>query len=255
MIEKAVVFSENRGSTRLIWLNRPAKRNAIDVELRVLLAEQLEAAMADAAVRAVVLVGVGGTFSSGGDISTMTRLAPDLARPRAEAAQRVIRAIWSGGAPVVAAVEGAAYGAGISLAMACDYLVAAADARFSTAFMGVGLAGDMGVFGSLPARVGIQAAKRLMLAPRVLNGQEAASLGIADEVTEPGAALEVALERAAAISEAPPLAVAAMKRLLGVPLDLLDREVVEQVTLFDSEDFGEGIAAFVHKRKPTFLGR
>jgi 2-(1,2-epoxy-1,2-dihydrophenyl)acetyl-CoA isomerase len=239
----------------MIWLNRPAKRNAIDMELRVLLAEQLELAMLDQSVRVIVLTGAGGTFSSGGDVSTMQRTGPEQAAPRAEATQRVVRAIWSGAKPVIAAVEGAAYGAGLSLAIACDLVVAAEDARFSTAFMGVGLAGDMGVFGSLPARVGRQLAKRLMLVPRVLSGTEAGDLGLVDQVVGSGVAFDTALELADSIGAAPPLAIAAMKRLLGVPISLLDREAAEQVVLFDTEDFGEGAAAFATKRKPTFRGR
>lgn len=250
-----VVRAENRDRTRVLWLNRPAKRNAIDMALRVLLAEQLELAMADDAVRVIVLVGAGGTFSSGGDISTMQRMGPDEAAPRAEATQRVIRAIWSGSKPVISAVEGSAYGAGLSLAIACDLVVAADDARFSTAFMGVGLAGDMGVFGSLPARVGSQQARRLMLLPRVLSGTEAGAMGMVDRVVGSGSALDVALELAVSIGDAPPLAIAAMKRLLGVPIELLDREAAEQVALFGTEDFGEGAAAFEARRKPTFRGR
>src|ERR1041385_6429155 len=136
-----IVLAEDQGAVRVLTLNRPRKPNAIDPALRVVLAEMLESAMADDTVRAIVLTGSGGTFCSGGDISTMRRQSPEETRPRAEAAQRVIRAIWDGPTPVVAAVEGFAYGAGAALALACDRVVAATDASFSTAFTGVGLAG------------------------------------------------------------------------------------------------------------------
>src|SRR5438067_9321288 len=142
MIVTDCVLTQDRDDIRTITLNRPDKRNAIDLELRVVLAEALEAAMGDTSVRVVVLTGGAGTFCSGGDISTMRRQPADETVPRAQAAQRVIRAIWRGPKPVIAAVEGYAFGAGTALAIACDRVVAASDSTFSTTFTGVGLAGD-----------------------------------------------------------------------------------------------------------------
>ncbi|MGH3804804.1 MAG: enoyl-CoA hydratase/isomerase family protein, partial [Pseudonocardiaceae bacterium] len=206
-----------------------------------------------------VLTGAGGSFCSGGDISTMERQEPAKTVPRAQAAQRVIRAIWTGGKPVIAAVEGAAFGAGVSLAMACDRVVAGEDAVLSTAFTGVGLAGDMGIFSSLPARVGPATARQLMLLPRRLSGVEARALGMVDETVTAGTALECALADADLIAAAPPLAIREMKQLwngwAGPPLDMLDWEVQAQARLFDTDDFAEGIAAFGEKRRPAFIGR
>ena len=253
------VFAEDRGAIRVVWLNRPETRNAIDMPLRIALAEQIEAAMGDRSVRAIVLTGAGGTFCSGGDIKNMRRQDAASTIPRAQAAQRIVRAIWNGPTPTIAAVEGAAFGAGISLAMACDLVVAAEDARFSTAFMGVGLAGDMGVYASLPARVGSQAAKRLMLSPRTLSGTDAAACGIADILAPAGRALDRAIEEAERIATAAPLALAEMKAMFraGVadPEGVLEREVTAQARLFDTEDFDEGARAFREKRPPRFAGR
>src|SRR6202012_1579286 len=97
------------------------------------------------------VTGAGPIFSSGGDISTMQRMPAERALERVHLAQRVIRAIWATPKPVLAAVEGAAYGAGAALAAACDRVVAARDATFATTFTNIGLAGDMGAFVSLPA--------------------------------------------------------------------------------------------------------
>lgn len=253
-----VVLVEDRDAVRVVTLNRPHRRNAIDLPLRYALAERLEEAMTDSSVRVVVLTGAGQAFCSGGDISTMARQTEDETRPRAQAAQRVVRAIWHGPKPVIAAVEGTAFGAGVSLAMACDRVVVSADAVFSTAFTGVGLAGDMGIFASLPARVGVARAKQLMLLPRKLSGTEAGVLGMADSVVAPGTALSSALTDAQAMTKAPPLAVREMKALFGRwpsdPTAMLDHEVDAQARLFDTEDFAEGVAAFHERRAPVFRG-
>ena len=253
------VLTEDRGPVRVVTLNRPERRNAIDLVLRAELGDALQAASDDADVRVVVLTGAGGTFCSGGDISTMRRMGPDETVPRAEAAQRVIRAIWGSEKPVLAAVEGAAFGAGVSLAAACDRVVASEEAVFGTAFTGVGLAGDMGLFSSLPARVGPAVARQLMLLPRRLSGIQARELGLVDETVSAGTALERALADAEQIATAPPLALREMKylwrRWASDPYEVLDLEVEAQSRLFDTADFAEGIDAFHGKRKPQFRGR
>lgn len=254
-----VVLAERAGSIQIITLNRPQVRNAIDMPLRLALADALEAAQADDEVRGIVLTGAGKGFCSGGDISTMTTMPESEALPRTQAAQRIPELMWTGSKAVVAAVEGAAFGAGLSLALACDRVVAASDARFGTAFASVGLAGDMGIFATLAHRVGRARSRQLMLMPEVLSAEQAFRDGLVDRLTEPGAALHEAIADAERIATLPPLALAAMKRLwrsAGVPpLQMLDLELAEQVALFGTEDFGEGAEAYRSKRRPEFRGR
>ena len=249
------VLSSDHGQVRLLTLNRPHRRNAIDLPLRYALADALEGAMADQGVRVVVLTGQGASFCSGGDITTMTRLSEAAARDRVEAAQRVVRAIWTGPKPEIAAVEGAAAGAGAALALACDRVVAARGARFSFTFSRVGLAGDLGVYASLPDRMGAARAQQLLMFGTVVTGADLLTTGLADALTEDGSACQRALEDAGTLAAAAPLALRAMKRLLRPDWpDVLDREVAAQASLFGTADFAEGVAAFLEHRPARFTG-
>lgn len=248
------VLVEDRGAVRLVTLNRPERKNAIDLPLRYALADALEAADAEASVRAIVLTGADGAFCSGGDISTMARAPRNETTARANAAQRVVRAIWGTPKPVVAAVEGPAFGAGAALALACDRVVAAEDAVFATTFTGVGLAGDMGIFASLPARIGAPRARQMLMLGTRVRTVEAPEL--VDRLVAPGEALAAALEDADRLAAGPPLALGVIKQMLNGeprhPLAVLDLEIRNQTMLWDSDDFAEGVAAFAEKRRPVF---
>ena len=251
------VRTEKIGAVAVVTLNRPDKLNAIDIPLRLALADAIEAADADAGVRAIVLTGAGRAFCSGGDIASMQRMGQQEALERADLAQRVIRAIWSTGKPVVAAVEGAAFGAGTALAAACDRVVAARDARFATTFTKVGLAGDMGAYVSLPTRGGIARARQMLLLPSTIGAEEALEIGLVDAVVDTGTARQAALADATRLAAGPAQAYAVIKSLLAEapalsPFAMLDREAAEQATLFGSDDFVEGITAFREKRPAVF---
>src|SRR5262249_30801296 len=152
---------------------------------------------------------------SGGDIATMQRMPAERALDRVHLAQRVIRAIWNTPKPVLAAVEGSAYGAGTALAAACDRVVAARDAKFATTFTNVGLAGDMGTFVSLPARVGAARTRQMLMLPTSITAQEARTMGLIDAIAEPGQALESARRDARQLVAGPSRAYGVIKALLA----------------------------------------
>src|ERR1700739_5004399 len=183
------ILIDDDAAVRTVTLNRPQKRNAIDIELRIALAEAIESADRNPDIRVIIVTGAGSVFSSGGDISTMHRMPAERALERIELAQRVIRAIWNTPKPVLAAVEGSAYGAGVALAAACDRVGAARDAALAATLTNVGLAGDMGASVSLPARVGVARARQMLMLPTPINAQEALDMGLIDAVVEPGRGL------------------------------------------------------------------
>ena len=251
------VLIDDDAAVRTVTLHRPEKRNAIDIPLRIALAEAIESGDADPAIRVIILTGAGPVFSSGGDISTMQRMPAERALDRIHMAQRVIRAIWKTPKPVLAAVEGSAYGAGTALAAACDRVVAARDATFATTFTNIGLAGDMGAFVSLPARIGAARTRQMLLLPEPISAAGAFELGLVDAVVEPGHALESARCDARRLAAGPQRAYGVIKALLANPgsidpLELLEREARCQSELFDTDDFAEGVAAFKEKRRPVF---
>lgn len=253
-----VEVRESGDGVRVIALDRPEQRNALDLELRVVFAEQIEAAIADPAVRAIVLTGNGGYFCAGGDTSSMGRRSEAESRPRLESAQRVVRAVLNAPQPVLAAVEGFAVGLGLGLALACDRVVAARDARFLTGFSRLGLTGDGGIYWSLPRRVGPARARQLLLLGTDVRGEEALALGLVDVLAEPGAALADALRDAQKLAAGPPLALRAIKALTyDLPPTAeaaLAAEIEANVRMFDTADFEEGLTAMREKRPARFTG-
>jgi len=243
------------GSTAVLTLDYPARRNALAMPMRVALLAALNAIEADRTVRAIVLTGAGGMFCAGGDISGMD--AADLAagRERFRVAHAVVRLLVQGSKPVVAAVEGACVGAGLALALCCDTIVAAADARFMAGFGAIGLVGDFGLLHTLPARVGQGRARQMLLYGERTDAVAAHAMGLVDHVVPPGTALAAALDRAGRLAVAAPLPIALTKQWLGRGLDaVLTWERDTQAALFQTADHREGRAAFLGKRPPDFTG-
>ena len=245
------------GPVAIVTLNEPERRNPLALDGAQLLVDCLGRAM-DGEARAVVVTGAGGNFCAGGDIRGMANSEMMAGRERLALLHRIIRLLVTGRKPVLAAVEGAAFGAGVSLALATDHVIAAKDARFCASFNRVGLMADLGLLYTLPLRVGHGKARELLLFGDVIDAPEALRIGLVDRVVEPGKALASAIERATLLAAGPPLAMAFTKAALArapAPLEqMLQIELDGQTLLRSTADHAEGQKAFFEKRMPQFKG-
>jgi 2-(1,2-epoxy-1,2-dihydrophenyl)acetyl-CoA isomerase len=251
-----ILLTEQDGATLVLTLNYTARRNALSMPLRAALIAAIDAAEGDASVRAIVLTGAGGHFCAGGDISGMN--AADLAagRERFRVTHRLVTQMIHCAKPIIAAVEGYAVGAGLSLALCCDTVVAAESARFATGFGRIGLIADLALNHTLPQRIGMGRARQMLLYGEQIDAATAERIGLSDHIVPTGGALDKARERARVLAESAPLPIALTKRLLAEGLDAaLAQERDLQSTLFLTEDHREGREAFLAKRKPVFRGK
>lgn len=243
------------GATVILTLDYPERRNALAMPMRERLAAAFDRIEADAAVRAVIVTGRGGTFCAGGDVSGMDAATLAAGRERFRTTHRLVRLTAHCGKPVIAAVEGWCVGAGLSLACLCDTIVAAEDARFMAGFGKLGLVADLGLLHTLPLRIGQGRARQVLLYGEAVGAREAERFGLVDRLMPPGGALDAALALARTLHGAAPMALALTKQFLAQGLDAaLDWEREAQSALFLTADHAEGKAAFLAKRPPRFSG-
>jgi enoyl-CoA hydratase/carnithine racemase len=245
----------------ILRLDTPARFNAISLEMREALIAALQRRFLDQDCSAIVITGAGGNFSAGGDMKA-ERPAPELAaraiRHKLSRLQEMVRLVCAGPKPVVAAVQGKAFGAGMSLALACDSVIAADDAQFGAVFGKVGLLPDAGILYTLPRRVGAARAQHLMLSARIVEAPEARQIGLADAVVPVADLLTHACAEAQRLATIAPLSFAAIKSLgsggCATLEDAFAEEMRLQPLLAMSQDNTEARAAFAEKRKPQFRG-
>ena len=257
MSEASALLAESRGAVTLLTLNRPERLNSLDAELLVRLRSALEAARDDPGVRAVVITGAGRGFSAGADLTA--GIGRDVRTALARFYAPVVRGIVEMETPVIAAINGVAAGAGLSLALACDMRVAARTARLIQAFVRIGLIPDAGGTYFLPRLVGLGRAMEMTMLGDDLSAEEAARVGLVNRVVDDARCVDEALELGRRLAEGP-RSIGFIKRALrmSVESDLaaqLQHEEDLQGLAFATEDFVEGVTAFHEKRRSRFAGR
>ena len=255
----AEVESSRDGAVLTITLNRPDVLNAFTAEMhRQLLGAFKEAR--DAEVRAVVVTGAGRGFCVGQDLNEFAEAAGDIAARLRTSYHPTIKAVRELEKPVLAAVNGPAAGAGLSFACACDHRIAAESATFVPAFINIGLVPDSGGTFFVTRLLGSARAFEWMTSGRRVSAQEALGLGLVSEVVPDERLAERAAERAAELASLPTRGIAYSKRLF----DSADRATLEeqleleaqlQAAATRTDDFREGVDAFLQKREPQFKGR
>jgi 2-(1,2-epoxy-1,2-dihydrophenyl)acetyl-CoA isomerase len=248
----------------VLTLNRPARYNALTVELKTaLLAAVRELAAADD-VRALVITGSGRAFCVGQDLGEHAEALRADAASAFDTVTEHYNPIVLGLAdlpfPVVAAINGPCVGAGLGFAMTCDLRIAAAGLKFSTAFVGIGLTADSGLSASLAHAVGVPRAKELLLLNETFTAEDAANWGLVRSVVPAEEVLPAALELARRLAAGPTKAYAEVKRgvHLGAVSDLptvLAEEGAAQARLAVTQDHVSAVDAFLGKRTPEFRGR
>lgn len=243
-----------------LTFNRPDFRNALTPAMLSGLAEELAAAELDASVGCIVLTGAGGAFCAGGDVRSMNSVparTPEAWRSSMRRAHRIVRALHALDRPVIAAVDGVAFGAGFSLSLLADILLVSERARFCMAFGRIGLIPDYGALYTLPRVVGLQRAKEIMFSAREIGAREACDLGIALEVLAPDALLARARSMARAFVAASPTALALTKDALHGALQsdlesLLELEAAGQGIAGTSDYAREAFRRFAEKQPGRF---
>ncbi len=251
---------ERHGAVATLRFNRPEALNAIDVPMANAFLAAVQSIAADPGVRAMVLRGNGRGFMAGGDLATLradpVQGAIDILTPLNAALQLLAQM----NAPVIAQVHGAAAGAGLSLVLMADYVIAAEGTRFNLAYINLGTSCDVGASWALPRIVGVRQALEIALLGEAFTADDALRLGLVNRVV-PGAELDSATTALAQrLASGPTLAYGAMKRLMRASMDhTLPEQLAAEKGAFvhcaGTEDFRAGVEAFHQRQSPQFVGR
>lgn len=258
------IICEKQDGIAIITLNDPNNRNTISGSLVEELAACLDSCSDDAETRVIVIRGAGGNFSAGGNINVMKERIDQGRHEEFRPGMRKLGAVASKirtiRKPIIASIEGAAAGGGLSIALLCDFRVASADAKFIFAFVNIGLIPDCAGLLPLVKIVGAAKATELLMTARLFSGQEAFDMGLVNEAAPADQLEEATLKLARKLAQGPTLAYGRIKALINrttfSDLELeLDNEMEYQLLCAQTEDHKEGIDAFLEKRKPIFQGR
>lgn len=266
------------GHVLIIEFAEPDTRNTLSIDLMGEIADAFTAAANDDNVRVIITTGAGSTYSAGGDLQRMSgagaknstwtsygRYGMPPLSPQAKFLDQLGPGRWVEvltrlDKPTIAALNGSAAGGGLCLALLHDFRIAVPEAKFAAAFMRLGITPEMGMSYLLPRLIGWRPARDLLLRGRTIDANEAAALGLVDELAPSGAVLSCALTLAHELAALPPLALRQTKSLLRraqhttFEQHLLDENQVQQ-RLLTTEDHKEGVHAFLERRSPVFRGR
>ena len=255
------ILSEKKDFVQVLTLNRPDKFNSFNREMALQLIAELDKCGSDETVRAVVITGNGKAFCAGQDLSeAIDPNGPGIKKIVEEHYNPIILKIRHLEKPVIAAVNGVAAGAGANIALACDIVFVGKSASFIQAFSKIGLIPDSGGTYTLPRLVGFNMASALMITGDKVTAEEAVQYGMAYKLFEDNALLSQALINAQHVAAMPTKAIGLTKRLLNQTYShslsqQLDFEKEMQIESANSDDYKEGVSAFLEKRKPEFTGK
>jgi len=255
-----VVLSEKRSRVHWLTLNRPERKNALDRETILTLRDQLVESGKETETRVVVITGAGRAFCSGADLrSGQSEKAPANENLLEEGFNATIRALWGLPKPVIAAVDGVAAGFGCSLALGADLRLASTTAQFALLFIKRGLTLDGGASYFLPRLAGMRRIE-MALTGDMVNAEEALRIGLVNRVVAESEFQSHVAAYAERLAKNAPLALAAIKASIQRALtsnldDTLTWEMKEQRRMNKTEDFREGVAAFLEKREPVYKGK
>ena len=261
--EEDIKLSLDTGVLTILF-NRPQARNALTPAMLATLVETLEDARENPDVRLIVLTGAGGNFCAGGDVKAMSKASGSLSEEKRRTdlldRARVISLLQSLPKPTIALVEGAAAGAGLALALACDFRLASQSARFVTGYAKIGLSGDFGVSYFLTQLVGQAKALEMLMFSQPVIGEKARAMGLVHRTFEEKQFHAKAADWIKPLAVGPTRSFAAMKRNLQAaaraPLeDVLALEASNQAACAQTDDHKAAIAAFISKSQPVFSGK
>jgi enoyl-CoA hydratase/carnithine racemase len=244
---------EDCGPVRLIRMNRPEKKNALTQSMYGAMADALNDAQAQRAIRACVLLGTNGVFTAGNDLADFAGGGP----AHGEApVTRFLTAIAVHEKPLLAAVEGHAVGVGVTMLLHCDFVVASETAKMQTPFVNLGLVPEAGSSLILPQIAGHQRAAEILMWGEAFGAEQGRDAGFVNRVTKAGEAEAVALDYAARIAAKPPEAIRLTKKLLRSPPESVTARQAAEAHLFAAQlgtaEAKEAFAAFLEKRAPIF---
>jgi len=259
---KHVKLEIGEGGVARLTLNSPQTRNSLHLEMAKDLNEAMDFLHGRQDIKALVLTGEGKAFSSGGDLREMLERKMEMveAYEMVKSYYPFLEKLTNLPLPVIAAVNGAAVGAGFNVALACDIIYASTEAIFSQGFVLVGLTPDMGGTYYLPRIAGLHRAKELVFTGRQISAHEAMEMGIVNRVLDPERLMPEANTLAEKLATGPNVALKLAKTLLNEShkrdlKEALEVEALCQATCFQTEDHKEGAGAFLEKRRPQFKGR